>query len=101
MNWDRFVRRFAPVENPLKAGYENGFYGHVFDEAETEKYVLRMANLNRVWTWQHTESGDVLSPGYWHNNRLGYVVATVPYHKSSPVAVESVDLRAVVEGGAQ
>ena len=89
---DDFYRLYKPVKNPF---VKNG----PWDGCMLETYGLELAhvrevmaeNPNKVWTVLDCDGALILSSGYHHVNRMGYLITEVPVDEGVDITVEDED----------
>lgn len=89
---DDFYRQYKPVKNPfVKNGPWDGCMLETYGlELEHVREVLA-ENPNKVWTVLDCDGSLVLSSGYHHVNRMGYIITETPVEEGVVVTVEDDD----------
>lgn len=89
---DDFYRLYKPVKNPfVRFGAWDGCMLETFGlELEHVRETLAV-DPNKVWTVLDCDGELILSSGYHHVNRMGYVLTEIPVEDGLMVTVEDDD----------
>lgn len=77
-DWEDFFYKYFPEKNPKG---DDSFDGHMFETYGEDYEVVCAQNEHFVWTIIDSDSDDnfYMIPGRHLVNRIGYLIATVPW----------------------
>ena len=75
LSYDQFVEMFKPVKNHIDSNAS--FDGLLYETHGAELEYVRSCPTETVWTVLDCDECQVITSGYHHVNRLGYIVCDV------------------------
>lgn len=86
MTEEHFWKTYKPLRNTFEE--DAPLDGCMFETYGREDEFVRKQQSNLIWTYQDDDNGDpVICSGWHYVNRIGYLVATVPY-AGEPVCID-------------
>jgi len=74
--WDEFIDSYLPIPNHIDKNA--GFDGHGFETYGPELTYVQAQCPQNIWTILDCDGEIIVSSGYHHVNRLGYIISRIP-----------------------